>query len=82
LIGAFSANLARFHAADGSGYRWLADRILQVKLKSHTLRLAVQAAMGQSSDKLSSYILTRAGRQDQPAKRCSADRCLFHFPSL
>ena len=30
LIGAFSANLRRFHAADGGGYRWLADRILQV----------------------------------------------------
>lgn len=30
LIGAFSANLRRFHAADGAGYRWLADRILQV----------------------------------------------------
>ena len=30
LVGAFAGNLRRFHAADGSGYRWLADRILEV----------------------------------------------------
>ena len=30
LIGAFAANMRRFHAADGAGYLWLADRILQV----------------------------------------------------
>jgi aminopeptidase N len=31
LVGAFaSANPARFHAADGSGYRFLADRILEL----------------------------------------------------
>jgi aminopeptidase N len=36
LVGVFAGNLRRFHAADGSGYRWLADRILEV--------LAVSAA--------------------------------------
>ncbi len=30
LIGAFSANPVRFHAADGSGYRFFADRILEL----------------------------------------------------
>ena len=32
LVGAFAGNLRRFHAADGAGYRWLADRILEVAL--------------------------------------------------
>jgi aminopeptidase N len=30
LIGGFAGNEARFHAADGSGYRFLADRVLQL----------------------------------------------------
>ena len=30
LVGVFAGNLRWFHAADGSGYRWLADRILEV----------------------------------------------------
>ncbi|VEB41241.1 Aminopeptidase N [Chromobacterium violaceum] len=30
LLGAFGANLYHFHAADGSGYRFLADRILEL----------------------------------------------------
>ena len=30
LVGVFAGNLRRFHAADGAGYRWLADRILEV----------------------------------------------------
>jgi hypothetical protein len=30
LVVAFAGNLRRFHAADGSGYQWLADRILEV----------------------------------------------------
>ena len=28
LIGSFGANMALFHAADGSGYRFLADQVL------------------------------------------------------
>ena len=34
LVGAFAGNLRRFHAADGSGYRWLADSILEVLPRS------------------------------------------------
>lgn len=30
LLGAFGANMFHFHAADGSGYRFMADRILQL----------------------------------------------------
>ena len=30
LVNAFSMNMRHFHKADGSGYRWLADRILEV----------------------------------------------------
>jgi aminopeptidase N len=30
LVGAFSANQIRFHAADGAGYRYLADQVLRV----------------------------------------------------
>ena len=30
LIGAFSANMRWFHASNGAGYLWLADRILEV----------------------------------------------------
>ena len=30
LIGVFAGNLRRFHVADGAGYCWLADRILEV----------------------------------------------------
>ena len=30
LVGVFGGNLRRFHAADGVGYRWLADSILEV----------------------------------------------------
>ncbi|POZ62751.1 aminopeptidase N [Chromobacterium alticapitis] len=30
LLGAFGANMFHFHAADGSGYRFLADRILEL----------------------------------------------------
>ncbi|OHX14118.1 aminopeptidase N [Chromobacterium sphagni] len=30
LLGAFGGNMAYFHAADGSGYRFLADRILEL----------------------------------------------------
>ncbi|RBH33163.1 aminopeptidase N, partial [Pseudomonas sp. MWU13-2860] len=30
LLGAFGANLHHFHAGDGSGYRFLADRILEL----------------------------------------------------
>ncbi|KUM02634.1 aminopeptidase N [Chromobacterium subtsugae] len=30
LLGAFGGNMAVFHAADGSGYRFLADRILEL----------------------------------------------------
>ena len=30
LIGSFAGNMRHFHDADGSGYRWLADRILEV----------------------------------------------------
>jgi hypothetical protein len=31
LVNAFAGNLCRFHAADGAGYHWLADRILEVR---------------------------------------------------
>eukprot|EP00960_Hanusia_phi_P049099 759359-Hanusia_phi.AAC.5 len=30
VIGAFAGNMKHFHAADGSGYRWLSDRILDI----------------------------------------------------
>ena len=30
VISSFAANMKYFHAKDGSGYKWLADRILQV----------------------------------------------------
>ena len=30
LVDGFAANLPAFHAADGAGYRWLADRILEL----------------------------------------------------
>jgi len=30
LIGAFGRNLAAFHAADGSGYRFMADQVLAI----------------------------------------------------
>jgi aminopeptidase N len=30
LIGAFAVNQLRFHAADGSGYRFLVDRVLEL----------------------------------------------------
>lgn len=30
LIGAFSRNMPHFHAADGSGYRFVADRVLEI----------------------------------------------------
>ena len=30
VIGAFAGNMKHFHAADGSGYRWLTDRILDI----------------------------------------------------
>ena len=39
LIGGFAANLRRFHAADGSGYAWLADRILEASLQPAPLGL-------------------------------------------
>ncbi|XOV89428.1 MAG: aminopeptidase N [Pseudomonadota bacterium] len=32
LIGPFTANLANFHAQDGSGYRFLAERIIELNL--------------------------------------------------
>ena len=35
VISAFAANMKYFHAKDGSGYKWLADRILQVHILSH-----------------------------------------------
>lgn len=35
VISAFAANMKYFHAKDGSGYKWLADRILQVHFLSH-----------------------------------------------
>jgi aminopeptidase N len=31
LVGAFVANQARFHAADGAGYRFLADQVLALE---------------------------------------------------
>ncbi|MGN1063361.1 MAG: DUF3458 domain-containing protein, partial [Alphaproteobacteria bacterium] len=30
VVGAFSGNLAGFHASDGSGYRWYAEQVLRV----------------------------------------------------
>jgi len=30
LVSAFSANMKHFHAKDGKGYKWLADRILEI----------------------------------------------------
>jgi len=30
LVSAFAANMKHFHAKDGKGYKWLADRILEI----------------------------------------------------
>jgi aminopeptidase N len=30
LVGAFAGNMRHFHAKDGSGYRWLGDRIIEI----------------------------------------------------
>ena len=37
LIGAFSANHYRFHRKDGSGYRFLADMVLDIDRKNHQI---------------------------------------------
>ena len=37
LIGAFSANHYRFHSQDGSGYRFLADMIIEIDRKNHQI---------------------------------------------
>ncbi len=37
LIGCFTRNLVRFHAADGSGYEYLADKILEIDRFNHNV---------------------------------------------
>ena len=39
LVGAFASNLRRLHAGNGEGYRWLADRVLEVCPRPSTRRM-------------------------------------------
>jgi aminopeptidase N len=48
LIGAFaSANALRFHAADGSGYRFLTDRVLELDALNPQVAARLLAPFGQ-----------------------------------
>ncbi|MDE2029581.1 MAG: aminopeptidase N C-terminal domain-containing protein, partial [Alphaproteobacteria bacterium] len=72
LIGVFAANIAGFHAKDGSGYRFVADMILQIDpLNPHSA-----AGLAKNFARWRDYDAARQKKMKAELKRLAAHRKL------